>query len=96
MAAVVQWIKDLTSVAQVTAEVQSQFPAEGSGLRILNCQNCGIGSISCSSDSILWPRKSNIPLLQGKKKILVQLPKSNSRVIQVLFQYAGVRLYIVL
>ena len=45
------WVKNLTTVAQVTGEVQVQAPAGCSGLRIWHCCSCGAGS-GCGSGSI--------------------------------------------
>ena len=38
-----QWVKNLTAVAHVTAEVQVRSPAQHSGLRIRHCHSCGVG-----------------------------------------------------
>ena len=43
--AVVQWVKNLTAAAQVTAEVWVLSPAWCSGLRIQHCHSCGPNSI---------------------------------------------------
>ena len=52
--AVAQWVKDLTTAAQVTAKVQVQSPAWHNGLSIQNCHSCGTGCI-CGLDSIPEP-----------------------------------------
>ena len=42
VSAVAQWVKNLTAVAQGTAEAQVRYPAWHSELRIQHCPSCGV------------------------------------------------------
>ena len=62
--AVAQWIKNLTAVVWVTAEVQAQFPAQSSGLKDLMLPQLQLRFTPCPGTSICCGK----PLKKKKKK----------------------------
>ena len=66
--AVVQWVKNPSAAAPVTAEAWVQSPAQHSGLRIRHCLTCGH---SCGSDSIPGPGTSTCVEMKKKKRIYI-------------------------
>ena len=58
----VQWVNDLTSVAQVARVAQLQSPAWCSGLRIWPCHSCGIVTGAAQIQSL--PQK--LPCVMGE------------------------------
>ena len=63
----VQWIKNLTEAAQVTAEKQVQSPAQHCELRTQCCHSCGTGH-SNGSDSIYGLGNFHMPQGKPEKK----------------------------
>ena len=62
----VQWVKDLTAMAPVTAEAQVHSPAWSSGLRSQCCHSCGVGH-SCSLDSWIQPLTQGVDKKKKKR-----------------------------